>query len=87
MVDTARIIHAIAVGQNLQVTYVLGEEIGERVVIEIKDNGQEFEDGVFSQYLVLDEDGQLIASIENMPVLVEYKTIAVDGPVGEVSNG
>jgi hypothetical protein len=75
------VIQSITVGQNLQRTYTLGEEVNGRVVIEIKDVSVEWENGIDFKYQVKDEDGYNIASIENMPVIVEHMTIVVDGPV------
>ncbi|MDQ0114322.1 hypothetical protein [Paenibacillus harenae] len=72
------IIQSITVGQNLQRTYTVGDEIDGRVVIEIKDTGTEFDGSIHSQYWLMDEDGHLIANIENMPVIVDFKMIAVD---------
>lgn len=78
--QTETIIQSITVGQNLQRTYTVGDEVNGREVNEIKAVGSEFEDHVHSEFWVLDEDNELITCIENMPVVVEYKTIATDGP-------
>jgi hypothetical protein len=47
-----------------------------QAVIEIKNNSLEFENSIHSQYDVLDKNGNLIASIENCPVVVEYRSVA-----------
>lgn len=56
--------------------YEVGTELNGREVIEIKQIGYEFETGVHSEFHVLDEDNQLIVSVENCPVIVEWQTIA-----------
>ncbi|MNP84124.1 hypothetical protein D3C76_1833010 [compost metagenome] len=37
----------------------------------------QFENSIHSEYLVHDENGDIIASIENAPVIVDWKTIAI----------
>ncbi|MGM1022983.1 MAG: hypothetical protein ACQEXV_21345 [Bacillota bacterium] len=54
----------------------VGGEHNGRVIIEIQDAGAIFEDNVYSSYHVLDENRELIVSIENAPVIVEYRQIA-----------
>ncbi|OME09443.1 hypothetical protein, partial [Paenibacillus odorifer] len=56
--------------------FEVGTEIDSSEVIEIKQVGSEYEDHVHSEYVVLDEDGHMIASVENAPVIVDYKQIA-----------
>ncbi|MGN7167929.1 hypothetical protein ACTHSJ_18885 [Paenibacillus cellulositrophicus] len=56
--------------------YEVGTELNGRDVIEIKNMSDEYEDHIHSEYWVLDENGELIASIENCPVIVEWQTIA-----------
>ncbi|WP_348772907.1 hypothetical protein [Paenibacillus sp. Marseille-P2973] len=53
--------------------FEVGTVIEGREVIEIKQTGTED----FSEFWVLDENGALIASVENCPVIVDWKTIAV----------
>ncbi|OME11383.1 hypothetical protein, partial [Paenibacillus odorifer] len=55
--------------------FEVGTEIDSSEVIEIKQVGSEYEDHVHSEYVVLDEDGHMIASVENAPVIVEYRQI------------
>lgn len=54
--------------------YEVGNEINGRVVIEIKQVGE----NNFSEFWVLDEDGKLIVSIENCPVIVKWQEVAED---------
>ncbi|MEK4994503.1 hypothetical protein [Paenibacillus sp. FSL H7-0918] len=56
--------------------FEVGTEIDSHEVIEIKQVGSEYEDHIHSEYVVLDEDGHMIASVENAPVIVDYKQIA-----------
>lgn len=44
-----------------------------RYVANIEDNGCEWENGIDFIYRVYDERGDQIATIENCPVIVEYK--------------
>ncbi|WP_308722453.1 hypothetical protein [Paenibacillus polysaccharolyticus] len=74
-----QIIHRLTVVSNPTRVFEVGTEIEGREVIEIKQVGEEFPDRVHSEFYVLDENGQLIASIENAPVIVDWKTIAEDG--------
>lgn len=76
-----QIIHRLTVVSNPTRVFEVGTEIEGREVIEIKQVGSEYEDHVHSEYYVLDENGQLITSVENAPVIVDWKTIAEDGPV------
>lgn len=70
------IIHRITVISNPTRIFEVGTELDGQEIIEMKQVGQEFEDRIHSEYHVLNEDGELIACIENAPVLVEYKQIA-----------
>lgn len=54
-------------------TVVGGTKHGKKVA-KIRDVSQEYEDHVFSSYLIEDEDGSVLTRIENCPVLVEYDT-------------
>lgn len=78
-----QIIQRLTVVSNPTRVFEVGTEIDGREVIEIKQVGDEYPDRVHSEFYVLDENGQLIASIENAPVIVDWKTIAEDGPVPE----
>jgi hypothetical protein len=53
--------------------YEVGSEVNGHIVIEIK-----HEDNFHSEYLVMDENGDLIVSVENCPVVVEYQQLAVE---------
>ncbi|NJJ37865.1 hypothetical protein [Paenibacillus apii] len=56
--------------------YEVGSEIDGHEVISIKQVGQEFESSVHSEFLIEDENGDLITSVENAPVIVDWKQIA-----------
>lgn len=71
------VIQKLTVVSNPTRIFEVGTEINGREVIEIKQVGYEFETGIHSEFHVLDEDGGMIASIENCPVIVEWQTIAV----------
>jgi len=67
------VIQKLTVVSNPTRIFEVGTEINGREVIEIKQVGDEH----LSEYWVMDEDEQLIVSIENCPVIVEWQTIAV----------
>ncbi|OMC76497.1 hypothetical protein BK125_18610 [Paenibacillus odorifer] len=71
-----QIIQKLTVVSNPTRVFEVGTEIDSHEVIEIKQIGSEYEDHVHSEYVVLDEDGHMIASVENAPVIVDYKQIA-----------
>ncbi|MEK4237541.1 hypothetical protein [Paenibacillus sp. FSL H7-0714] len=71
-----QIIQKLTVVSNPTRVFEVGTEIDSSEVIEIKQVGSEYEDHVHSEYVVLDEDGHMIASVENAPVIVDYKEIA-----------
>ncbi|QWU17346.1 hypothetical protein SAMN04487895_104270 [Paenibacillus sophorae] len=64
--------------------YEVGSEIDGHEVISIKQVGQEFENSVHSEFLIEDENGDLIASVENAPAIVDWKTIAEHDEEGSV---
>jgi len=71
------VIQKLTVVSNPTRVFEVGTELNGREVIEIKQVGYEHENGISSEFHVLDEDGELIVSIENCPVIVEWQTIAV----------
>jgi len=71
-----QIIQKLTVVSNPTRVFEVGTEIDSHEVIEIKQVGSEYEDHVHSEYVVLDEHGHMIASVENAPVIVDYKEIA-----------
>ncbi|MEK5162027.1 hypothetical protein NYE69_06750 [Paenibacillus sp. FSL R5-0527] len=75
-----QVIQKLTVVSNPTRIFEVGTEIEGREVIEIKQVGYEHGDGVFSEFHVLDENGNLIASTENCPVVLDWKTIVEDGP-------
>ncbi|GAA0390184.1 hypothetical protein [Paenibacillus motobuensis] len=80
------VIQCLTVVSNPTRIFEVGTELGGREVIEIKQVGYEHDNGVFSEFHVLDENNELIASIENCPVILDWKVIVEDGPA-EVANG
>ncbi|MGM0882562.1 MAG: hypothetical protein ACQEXQ_16165 [Bacillota bacterium] len=68
------VIQSVTVISSIPSIFCVGAEHNDRAIIEIKQVGY---DSV-SEFHVLDEDGELIVSIENAPVIVEWKTIVVD---------
>lgn len=68
-----QIIHRLTVVSNPTRIFEVGSEIEGHEVIEIKQVGEELQ----SEFFVLDENDQLIASIENAPVIVDYRQIVV----------
>lgn len=81
-----QIISKLTVVSNPTRVFEVGTEIDGREVIEIKQVGAEYEDHTHSEFLISDENGELIASVENAPVIVDWKTIVVDGPAPEGSD-
>lgn len=67
-----QIIQRLMVVSNPTRIFEVGTEVNGREVIEIKQVG----DDNISEFWVIDEDEQLIVSIENCPVIVEWQTIA-----------
>ncbi|UKS27176.1 hypothetical protein LOZ80_37950 [Paenibacillus sp. HWE-109] len=55
--------------------YVVGQKLNGFVVSKINNVSSEYEDHVHSEYLVKEENGSLIVSIENCPVIVEWMEI------------
>lgn len=70
------VIQRLTVISNPTRIFEVGTEIDGREVIEIKQVGYEHEGGMFSELHVLDEKGFLIASVENAPVILDWKAIA-----------
>ncbi|NUU73984.1 MULTISPECIES: hypothetical protein [Paenibacillus] len=78
-----QIIHRLTVVSNPTRVFEVGSETDGQEIIEIKQVGSEFEDHIHSEYYVLDQNGHLITSVENAPVILDWKTIAEDGPAPE----
>lgn len=77
-----QVIQKLMVVSNPTRIFEVGTEIEGRDVIEIKQVGYEQDGGgLFSEFHVLDENGYLISSVENCPVIVDWKTIAEHGEV------
>lgn len=79
-----QVIQRLTVISNPTRVFEVGTELDGKEIIEIKQAGYEFETSVHSEYHVLDGDGELIASVENAPVIVDYVNIAVHDE-GEVA--
>jgi hypothetical protein len=75
-----QVIERLTVISNPNRIFEIGTELNGREVIEIKQVGTEFENSIHSEFEVLDENGELIASIENAPVILDWITIVEDGP-------
>ncbi|MEK5318129.1 hypothetical protein NSS94_02445 [Paenibacillus sp. FSL L8-0644] len=71
-----QVIQRLTVVSNPTRIFEVGTELNGCEVIEIKQVGTEYENSVHSEFHVLDEDDVLIVSIENAPVVVEYRQIA-----------
>lgn len=71
-----QVIQRLTVVSNPTRIFEVGTELDGKEIIEIKQAGYEFENSVHSEYHVLDEDGELITSVENAPVILDWKTIA-----------
>lgn len=80
-----QVIQKLTVVSNPTRTFEVGTELNGREVIEIEQIGATYEDHVHSEFVIRDEDGNLIISIENCPVIVEYQMIAVHD--GESESG
>ncbi|WP_342576409.1 hypothetical protein [Paenibacillus sp. FSL M8-0142] len=68
-----QIIQRLMVVSNPTRIFEVGTEVNGREVIEIKQVG----DDNISEFWVIDENDHLIASIENCPVIVDWRTIAI----------
>lgn len=66
-----QVIQKLTVVSNPTRVFEVGTEIEGRDVIEIKQVGEED----FSEFWIMDENGALIASVENCPVIVDWKNI------------
>lgn len=51
----------------------IGQSINGRVVAQIKNYSQEYEDHIHSEYHAVDEGGELIVSVENVPLIVDWE--------------
>jgi hypothetical protein len=80
-----QVIQRLTVVSNPTRVFEVGTELNVCEVIEIKQVGSEYEDHVHSEFHVLDENGELIISIENAPVIVEYRQIAEHDTEGEAT--
>lgn len=67
-----QVIQKLTVVSNPTRIFEVGTEVNGREVIEIKQVG----DDNISEFWVIDENEQIIASVENCPVIVEWQNIA-----------
>ncbi|MCA0754874.1 hypothetical protein KP806_07415 [Paenibacillus sp. N4] len=72
----ALIIQSVTVISAAPMTFSVGDLHKGREIIEIKQLGYDS----ISEFHVLDEEGDLIVSIENCPAVIEWKPIVTDGP-------
>ncbi|KAF6569049.1 hypothetical protein G9G53_22415 [Paenibacillus sp. EKM206P] len=70
-----QVIQSITIATIPTFVFAVGGEHNDREIIEIKQVGAVYEDHVHSEFFVLDGEGELIVSIENAPVIVEYRQI------------
>ncbi|MFS8214770.1 hypothetical protein [Paenibacillus sp. S29] len=71
-----QVIQSITIATIPAFVFAVGGEHNDREIIEIKRVGEEDASHCHSEYWVLDENEELIVSIENAPVIVEYRQIA-----------
>ena len=74
-----QVIQRLTVVSNPTRVFEVGTEIDGQEIIEIEDDGVRLENSVHSEYLILGNDNQLIASIENAPVILDFKQIVEHG--------
>lgn len=67
-----QVIQKLTVVSNPTRIFEVGTEVYSREVIEIKQVG----DDNISEFWVIDENEQIIVSVENCPVIVEWQNIA-----------
>ncbi|OAB34157.1 hypothetical protein [Paenibacillus glacialis] len=82
-----QVIQKLTVVSNPTRVFEVGTEIDGQEIIEIQDDGVRLDNSVHSEYLILGDDNQLIASIENAPVILDYKQIAVHDDEVVQTNG
>ncbi|MEK4106907.1 hypothetical protein NST28_22675 [Paenibacillus sp. FSL R10-2791] len=70
-----QVIQRLTVVSNPTRIFEVGTEHDGREVIEIRQVGVTYEDHIHSEYQVQDENGDLITSVENAPVIVDWRTI------------
>ncbi|MEK3684883.1 hypothetical protein [Paenibacillus sp. FSL R10-2736] len=70
-----QIIRKLTVISNPTRIFEVGTEMDGREVIEIRQVGANYEDHVHSEFHVEDENGELIASVENAPVIIDWQSI------------
>lgn len=70
-----QIIQKLTVVSNPTRIFEVGTEVDGREVIEIRQVGVNYETHVHSEFNIEDENGELIASVENAPVIIDWKSI------------
>lgn len=82
-----QIIQKLTVVSNPTRIFEVGTEVDGREVIEIRQVGANYEDHVHSEFIIEDENGELIASVENAPVIIDWKSIVEhDVPTSLIHN-
>ncbi|ETT45751.1 hypothetical protein C162_20496 [Paenibacillus sp. FSL R7-269] len=82
-----QVIQKLTVVSNPTRIFEVGTEVEGREVIEIRQVGMNFEDHVHSEFIIEDENGELIASVENAPVIIDWKSIVEhDVPISLIHN-
>ncbi|MEK3792033.1 hypothetical protein MKX42_09950 [Paenibacillus sp. FSL R7-0204] len=82
-----QVIQKLTVVSNPTRIFEVGTEVDGREVIEIRQVGANYEDHVHSEFIIEDENGELIASVENAPVIIDWKSIVEhDVPTSLVPN-
>lgn len=82
-----QIIQRLTVVGNPTRIFEVGTEVDGREVIEIRQVGTNYEDYVHSKFHIEDENGDLIASVENAPVIVDWRNIVEhDVPISLIQN-
>lgn len=69
-----QVIQKLTVVSNPTRVFEVGTEVNKREVIEIKQVGDEN----ISEFWVVDEDSEIIVSIENCRVILEWQKVAED---------
>jgi hypothetical protein len=70
-----QVIQKLTVVSNPTRIFEVGTVVDGREIIEIRQVGVNYEEHTHSEFHVEDENGDLIASIENAPVIVDWRNI------------
>ncbi|AKG36133.1 hypothetical protein [Paenibacillus durus] len=75
-----QIIHKLTVLSIPNRVFEVGTEVDGREVIEIR----QYAELPYTEFCITDENGDLIASVENAPVIVDWKQIVEHGDPPEM---